>query len=94
MTLIELLVVLSRMLQSQERNVDYPDIFEQDLPYRSRSWVLSLIQYLESNYIGRMCVLEDFRRLNNMVGRFIDIIDFYEVTLQAIEMRFLNNLEI
>jgi hypothetical protein len=93
LTLIELLVVLSRMLQSQEMNVDYPDIYEQDLPYRSRSWVLSLIQYLESDYIGRMCVSEDFKRLNNIVGRFMEIIDFYEVSLQAMEMRFLNNLD-
>lgn len=91
-TLIELLVVLNRMLESQGRNLDYPDIFEDDLPYRSRSWVLNLIQYLESEYIGRMCLSEDFGRLNNIVGRFIAIIDFYEVTLERNEISFLNDL--
>jgi len=91
-TLIELLVVLNRMLESQGRNLDYPDIFEDDLPYRSRSWVLNLIQYLESEYIGRICLSEDFGRLNNIVGRLIAIIDFYEVTLERNEMSFLNDL--
>lgn len=34
-TKIELLTILCRMLQSQELQVDYPDIYENDLPYRS-----------------------------------------------------------
>ena len=91
-TQMELLVVLNRMLTSQEKNIEYPHIFEDDLPYRSRSWVLSLIQYLESEYIGRMCLTEDFKVLNNLVGRVISVIDFYETRLDENETRFLNNL--
>jgi hypothetical protein len=93
-TLMELLVVLNRMLTSQENNMDYPDIFDNDLPYRSRSWVLNLIQYLESEYIWRVCVTDEFRRLNNIVGDLLQYIDYYEITMQGNEIRFLNNLNV
>jgi hypothetical protein len=46
-TLMELLVILNQMLQSKEEKCDYPNIHEDDLPYRSRSWVLRLVKYLE-----------------------------------------------
>ena len=91
-TQMELLVVLNRMLTSQERNIDYPDIYEDDLPYRSRSWVLSLIQYLESEYIGRMCLTDEFRELNKLVGQVLDAINLYEATIETNEIMFLNNL--
>jgi hypothetical protein len=93
-TLLELVIVLNRMLDSQARNIDYPDIFEQDLPYRSRSWVLNLIESLESDYIGQRCLSDEFRHLNLIVGRFMTVMDFYEVTLHANEMRALNNLNL
>jgi hypothetical protein len=57
---MELLIVLNRMLDSQARNINYPDILEQDLPYRSRTWVLSLIEFLESHYIGQRCLSDEF----------------------------------
>jgi hypothetical protein len=33
-----------------------------------------------------------FRHLNLIVSRFLTVIDFYEITLHANEMRVLNNL--
>jgi hypothetical protein len=76
------------------KDINYPDILEQDLPYRSRTWVLSLIQFLELHYIGQRCLSDEFRHLNLIVSRFLAVIDFYEITLHANEMRVLNNLNV
>jgi hypothetical protein len=88
-SLMELLVVLHRMLRCQENNCDYPNIHEDDLPYRSRSWVLNLIEYLESEFISRRCLDDDFVSVNHLVGRVLELIDYYEITLAGNEARFL-----
>jgi hypothetical protein len=88
-SIMELLVVINRMLLSQEVNEDYPNIHENDLPYRSRSWVLSLIDYLESQYIARKCLNDNFASLNHLIGRVMEVYDYYEIALAGNEARFL-----
>lgn len=85
----KLLVVLNRMLWSQEHQHDYPNIHEVDLPYRSRSWVLNLIEYLESQFIAMRCLGDDLVSVNNLVGCVIDVVDYYETALEENEAIFL-----
>jgi hypothetical protein len=88
-SLMEFLVVMNRMLLSQATMSDYPNIHENDLPYRSRSWVLSLMEYLEVHYIPRYCGMDEFESLNDLVGRVIEVYDYYEIALIGNEARFL-----
>jgi hypothetical protein len=51
---------------------------------------LNLLQdCLESSYMWRVCLSDDYRRMNHMVCNCLDVIDSYEIALQANEMRFL-----
>jgi hypothetical protein len=92
-TLMELLVVLNRVLSSQtEEGVykKYPNIHEDDLPYRSKSWVQRLIEYVESDFIGsRFVENEDLAHINVLVGHMLEAIDYYEIALAGNEARFL-----
>ena len=90
-TQMELLVVINRMWHCQKIGKDYPYIFEEDLPYRSAPWVLSLIECLEINYMSRMTMTE-YRALNNLVGRVLSVIDAHEEKLEKDEAIFLSNL--
>lgn len=82
-TLVELLIVLRRMLNSQRRNIEYPDIHGNDLPYRSRSWVLGQIKFLESVFIGRECVSEEYTNGDMIVEEILDVLDELEVLIES-----------
>jgi hypothetical protein len=91
-TMLELVIVLSRMLECQERNEDYPDIHGNDLPYRSKSWVLGLINYLETEFIWRFCDTEEYRYLDRIVKGVIVVLDNYEVEIQVHENRLMGHV--
>jgi hypothetical protein len=78
------------MLRSQEEQSEYPNIHKDDLPYRSRSWVLSLIEYLERDFIGRRIIgEEDFESINEIIRHILFVIDYFEVGLAGNEAQFL-----
>ena len=45
-------------------------------------WVLSLIEYFESNYMHRMCSTDEYKALNELVGGVLSVIDAHEKRLR------------
>jgi hypothetical protein len=86
-TMLELLVVLSRMFESQAKKLDYPDIHGNDLPYRSKSWVLGLIAFLETEFIWRFSGMDELMNLDQLTRGILESLDDYEVTLQVHDSR-------
>jgi hypothetical protein len=79
------------MLESQATQSDYPDIHGNDLPYRSKSWVLALISYWETEFIWRYSGTDEIINLDRLTREILESLDDYEVTLQVHEMRFMRH---